>query len=344
MSREMQPSRSEYARFLAEITRRVATAHLRAAVTVNEKLLDLHWQIGKAIVDRQENAGWGDEVILRLAEDLKREFPGTRGFSRSNLFSMRQWYLAYRDSGISPTAIGQIPWGHNLLILNRIEDLEQRLWYVQETVRNGWSRSVLGHQIETDLYRRQAAATKDCNFARVLPRPQSDLAQELLKDPYQFDFLGLGTKIRERDLERALIDHLREFLIELGVGFAYVGSQYRLEVARKEYFIDLVFYHLRLRSLVAIDLKMEESRPGDAGQMSFYLSALDDLVKSPEDRPSIGIILCKSKDRTTVEYSLRDTSKPIGVSAYRLTNALPRELQESLPTLEQLERELERPS
>lgn len=230
------------------------------------------------------------------------------------------------------------------MILNKIDDHEERLWYVRETARNGWSRSVLEHQIESGLFHRQVTAPKDCNFARVLPRPQSDLAQELLKDPYHFDFLGLGPRTRERDLERGLIDHLREFLIELGVGFAYVGSQYRLEVASKEYFVDLLFYHLRLRGLVAIDLKMEEFKPGDAGQMNFYLSALDDLVKRPEDQPSIGIILCKSKDRTTVEYALRDTAKPIGVSAYRLTSSLPRELQDSLPTLEQLERELERPS
>lgn len=338
----LEPTRPEYARLLAEIRKRIRVSQLKTACSLNKHLLELYWQIGRTIAERQETSGWGDEVITRLAIDLKREFPTTQGFSRTNLFSMRKWYQAYRAAGISPALAGLIPWSHNLLIVNEIKDEDERAWYVQQTIRNGWSKRALSHQIEGRLYQRQARTEKDCNFGRVLPRPQSDLAEELLKDPYHFDFLGIGPDVRERDLERALVDHLREFLIELGIGFAFVGRQYPVQVAGRDYALDLLFYHLRLRCLVAIDLKMDAFEPEDAGKMNFYLSALDDLVKYPQDGPSIGIILCKSKDRTTVEYSLRDTAKPIGVSAYRLTTSLPREMQQSLPTLEQLEHELER--
>ena len=333
-------SRSEYTRFLADVKKRIATAQLRATSSLNQHLVLHYWQVGKAIVNKQEAAGWGDEIIPRLSADLGREFPGMKGFSRSNLFSMRKFFTTYRDDNC-PTAVGQLPWSLNILILNKIDNPEERLWYLNEALRNGWSRRVLDHQIDSGLYHRQARAAKDCNFSRVLPRLHSELAQELLKDPYHFDFLGLGPQAKERDLENALVEHLEEFLLELGVGFALIGRQHRLDVGGKEYRIDLLFYHLRLRSLVAIDLKMEEFKPGDAGQMSFYLSALDDLVKHPLDLPSIGLILCKSKDRTTVEYSLRDTARPIGVSAYRLTTSLPQELRDALPTIEQLERELE---
>ena len=338
------PRRGEYARFLAEVKKRILNARLGTARSVNRGLIGLYWQIGKAIVEKQESSGWGDEVIPRLARDLQGQFPGVRGFSRSNLFYMRKLFLIYREKGNCPDAIGQLPWSHNLLILNKIEDPNERHWYVEQSLENGWSSRILDYQIDSRLYQRQAGSLKDCNFPKTLPRPQSDLAQELLKDPYHFDFLGLGPKAKERDLERALVDQLSRFLLELGVGFAFVGRQYRLEVAGKDYSIDLLFYHLRLRCLVAIDLKMEDFRPEDAGQMSFYLSALDDRVRHPADQPSVGLILCKSKDRTTVEYSLRDSGKPIGVSAYRLTSSLPSELQGALPTIKQLERELEMPT
>jgi len=331
---------SEYSSFFTDIKERIQASQLRAASSLHGQLLDLYWQIGKTIVEQQESRGWGDAVLDRLSSDLKRSFPEMRGFSRSNLFGIRQFYLAYRLVGNCPTAVGQISWSHNLLLLNRVNLPEERAWYAEQTVIHGWSRRVLEHQISSGLYDRQATPLKDHNFDRTLPEPQSDLARELLKDPYHFDFLDLGSKMKERDLERALISHLQEFLLELGAGFAFIGRQYALEVAGHDYYIDLLFYHLSLRSLVAIDLKMESFRPEHAGKMNFYLSALDDRVRHGSDRPSIGILLCKEKDRTTVEYALRDTAKPIGVSAYRLTSTLPKELRGSLPTLEQFDRQL----
>ena len=330
----------DYARFLTDLKERVRAAQVRAVTSLNREMLTLYWEIGRAIVERQEKAGWGDAVIDRLSRDLRAEFPGIKGFSRDNLFRMRRWFLAYRDSPNCGAAAPQIPWYHNILILNKIRDPMAREWYLDQTLYHGWSRGVLNHQIETHLYERQALSEKTHNFARTLPLPQSDLAQELLKDPYHFDFLELGPKVRERDLERALTEHLREFLLELGVGFAFMGSQFRLEVGGRDYFVDLLFYHLRLRCHVAIDLKMDEFSPEDSGKMNFYLSALDDRVRRPEDGPTIGIILCREKDRTTVEFALRDTAKPIGVSEYRLTTRLPRELRECLPTAGQLRAEL----
>jgi predicted nuclease of restriction endonuclease-like (RecB) superfamily len=335
------PRPGEYARFLASIKERILGARLRAAASLNEAMLRLYWEIGKALAERQEKAGWGDGIIERLSKDLRQAFPEMRGFSRTNLFSMRQWYVAFRGEGRNcPESAGQIPWHHNLLIINRIKDRRRRLWYLQQTSRHGWSKRVLEHQIDSRLYERQTSPAKTHNFDRTLPPPQSDLARQMLKDPHHLDFLGLAPEARERDLEQALVVHLQEFLLELGVGFAFLGRQYRLEVGSRDYFIDLLFYHLRLRSLVSFDLKTEEFQPEDAGKMNFYLSALDDLVRPPEGRPSIGIILCRTKDRTTVEYALRDTTKPIGVSAYRLTSSLPEELRGALPTLEDLEQGL----
>ena len=222
----------------------------------------------------------------------------------------------------SPQAVAEIPWGHNVVLLEKLKDPAQRLWYAEKVVQHGWSRAVLVHQIELDLYGREGQAIT--NFPETLPSPQSDLAQQILKDPYVFDFLTLTDDARERELQRGLLEHLRDFMLELGVGFAFVGSQYHLEVDEKDYYIDLLFYHLKLRAFVAIDLKVEEFKPEFAGKMNFYLSAIDDRLRHPDDRSSIGIILCKARDKVTVEYALRDTRKPIGVSKYRLTAALPR--------------------
>jgi predicted nuclease of restriction endonuclease-like (RecB) superfamily len=229
----------------------------------------------------------------------------------------------------------EIPWGHNLQLLGKLKDPRQRLWYAQKTVQHAWSRAILVHQIELDLFGREGKAIT--NFPLTLPAPQSDLAQQTLKDPYVFDFLTLAEEARERDLERGLLEHLRDFMLELGVGFAFVGNQYHLEIDGKDYYIDLLFYHLKLRAFAVIDLKVEEFKPEFAGKMSFYLSAVDDLLRHRDDQSSIGIILCKSRGNVTVEYALRDTHKPIGVSEYRLTDALPQELRPSLPTIEELE-------
>jgi predicted nuclease of restriction endonuclease-like (RecB) superfamily len=331
---------SQYLSLFSDIKDRIARSQLRAAISLNQVILDLYWTIGRAITQQQKRQAWGDAVIDRLSKDLCRAFPYRKGFSKSNLFRMRQFYLAYPQVGICRTAVRQIPWSQNVVILARVQNQAQRVWYAEQSLRCGWSRNVLEHQIATDLYRRQTQRSKDHNFSRTLPSPQSDLAAEMLKDPYHFDFLGLGVEIRERELENALILHLQEFLLELGVGFAFIGRQYVLEVGGEEYKVDLLFYHLKLRSLVAIDLKMEAFRPEHAGKMNFYLSALDDLVRYKLDSPSIGIILCREKSRTTVEYSLRDTSKPIGVSAYKLTSTLPNELEGTLPTSVEFERSL----
>ncbi len=278
-------------------------------------------------------------MIDRLAQDLRREFPDMKGFSARNLKYMRAFAEAYPDKEFVQQPVAQIPWGHNVRTLDYVKDPAERIWYIRQTIEHGWSRNVLVHQIESGLYHRKGKAIT--NFDRTLPAPQSDLAREVLKDPYVFDFLGLTEDIRERELERQLIARIRDFLLELGVGFAFVGSQVHLEVGGEDFYLDLLFYHLKLRCYVVIELKTGEFKPEYAGKMNFYLSAVDDLFRHPDDRPSIGIILCKSKNKVIVEYALRDTTKPIGVSSYRLTRALPEELKESLPSVEELERELE---
>jgi len=261
-----------------------------------------------------------------------------KGFSRSNLLYMRAFAQAFPDEAIVQEALGQITWYHNVALLDKLKANEERLWYARQTVEHGWSRNVLVHQIESGLYRRMGGAIT--NFDRALPPPQSDLANQLLKDPYHLDFLDVTSSVQERELERALVERIREFLLELGVGFAFVGSQYHLEVDGDDYYIDLLFYHLKLRCYVVIDLKVTEFQPEFSGKMNFYISAVDDLLRHPEDRSTIGIILCKGKKKTAVEYALRDVNRPIGVSTYQLKDSLPKALEESLPTVEQLEMEL----
>jgi predicted nuclease of restriction endonuclease-like (RecB) superfamily len=277
-------------------------------------------------------------VIDRLAADLRREFPEVTGLSRTNLKYMRSLAEAYPGDEIGQQAVGQIPWGHNIVLLTRLDERVERLWYPAQAVQHGWSRAVLVHQIETGLHARQGQATT--NFERTLPQPQSDLARDLLKDPYNFGFLSLGTEVREQALERALVTHVRDFLLELGVGFAFVNSQYRLEVEGREYRLDLLFYHLRLRCFVIVELKVGPFEPEYAGKMNFYLAAVDDQLRSEGDQPSIGLILCKERNRVVVEYALRGTNQPIGVAAYRLTESLPQALRGAIPSPEELEREL----
>lgn len=354
-----------YPALLHELKRRIRAVQLEAAVSVNRELIALYWHIGKSIVERQRSEGWGKSVVDRLAGDLQREFPGVSGFSPSNIWRMRSFYLAWteevlaqpaRESGGAsklaqpvreldgqnlPQAAAEIPWGHNVILVEKVKAPAPRLWYARQTLEHGWSRAVLVHQIESDLFKRQGKAVT--NFQATLPPPQSDLAQQVLKDPYNFDFLTLDPDARERELEQGLLAHLRKFLLELGAGFAFVGEQHHLEVGGEDFYIDLLFYHLRLRCFVVIDLKMEPFKPEFAGKMNFYLSAVDDLLRHQDDQPGIGLILCKEKNRLVVEYALRDTRKPIGVSAYRITHRLPQRLKGSLPTVEQLEAELGKP-
>ena len=327
-----------YAQFLAALKRRIQTAQLHASLAVNQELVLLYWQIGRDILDRQERESWGAKVIDRLAADLKRAFPDMKGFSPRNLKYMRAFAEAWPDGTFVQAVLAQITWYHNLAILEKLAAAEDRIWYAKAAIQHGWSRNVLVHQIEAGRRHRQGKAV--ANFDRTLPSPQSDLAQDITKDPYNFDFLTLGDDAHERDLERGLLDHLRQFLLELGVGFAFVGSQYRLAIGNEEFYIDLLFYHLKLRAFVVVDLKMKAFEPEFAGKMNFYLSAVNDLLRHPDDQPSIGIILCKTRERFVAEYALRDINKPIGISEYRLAESLPEKLQGSLPTIEELENEL----
>jgi len=337
-----------YHEFLEDIKRRVAEARTQATLAVNRELIALYWCIGSLIVYRQQEQGWGSAVIERLSRDLRTSFPGVTGLSKSNIWRMRAFYLAYhaseelarpaRDSRETalPQAVAEIPWGHNIALIEKVKDHQQRLWYAAQTIEHGWSRAVLVHQIESDLYSRQGQALT--NFEHALPAPQSDLARELVKDPYHLDFLGLADDISERELERSLLDHLKEFLLELGKGFAFMGSQYHMEVGGQDYFLDLLFYNTILRAYVVIDLKVEAFRPEFAGKMNFYLNAVEDQLRHPDDQPPIGLILCKERNHVTVEFSLRGMDQPMGVSEYRL---LPREVQATLPSPEEWEAELE---
>lgn len=327
-----------YGDFLADLKSRIRSAQIKAALAVNRELTLLYWDIGRDILRRQAQEGWGAKVVERLAADLRLAFPEMRGFSARNLKYMRALAEAYPDPEFVQQVVARIPWGHNVRILDYAKDPREREWYLQQTLQHGWSRNVLVLHIESDHYRRKGKAVT--NFEATLPAPQSDLAQQVLKDPYSFDFLSLGDQAHERDLERGLSEHIRQFLLELGVGFAFVGSQYHLEIGEQDFYIDLLFYHYKLRCFVVIDLKMTEFKPEDAGKMNFYLSAVDDLLRHPDDQPSIGLILCKSKNKLIAEYALKDTRKPIGVSAYQLTEALPAQLKGSLPTIEELEAEL----
>jgi len=329
------PDTARYNAFFNALKTRIRTAQLRASVAVNQELILLYWHIGREILKRQQEEGWGSKVVNRLAQDLKQEFPDMKGFSRTNLLYMRAFAEAYPDEAIVQRNAGQIPWRHNQVILDKLKSLEERLWYAQKSLEGGWSRDILVMQIESGLYDRQGGAIT--NFERTLPKPQSDLAQQIVKDPYALDFLTLSDEAQERDLERGLVSHIRDFLMELGTGFAFVGSQYPLEVSGKEYRIDLLFYHIPLHRYVVIDLKMGEFEPQHSGQMSFYVAAVDNILRTERDDSTIGIILCKSKDRTTVEYALQGSNQPISVSSYQFQSKLPPALQKSLPTAEQLE-------
>ncbi len=329
-----------YTVVLEAVKARIRAAQLKAALAVNHELVSLYWHIGKEIMERQDKEGWGSKVVERLATDLHREFPGMGGFSRSNLLYMRAFAEAYREASIVQQLVGQIPWGHNVLLLTRVKKPGHRLWYAQATITNGWSRAVLDAQIATHAHRRQGKAIT--NFKRTLPADRSDLAQQTLKDPYTFEFLGIAADMRERDLEQALVDHIQKVLLELGSGFAFVGRQVVLKVGRKEYKVDLLFYHLKLRCYVVVDLKMEAFEPEHAGKMNFYLTAVDAQMSHPDDKPSIGLLLCKDNDKLVVEYALRDVAKPIGVAEWRtrLVATLPKRLRGALPSVKDIEREL----
>ena len=335
---EIIPLPSDYAGWLADLKARIHGAQQRAALAVNRELVLLYWQIGRDILARQDREGWGAKVIERLAQDLRSAFPDMKGFSRANLMYMRAFAEAWPDAAIVQQAVGQLPWGHNLVLLAKLKTPEQRLAYAQRAIEHGWSRNVLNIHIERRLLEREGRAVT--NFARQLPKSQSDLARESLKDPYLFDFLGVGDEAGERALEEAIVHHITRFLLELGAGFACVGRQVHLEVGGDDFFIDLLFYHLKLRCYMVVELKAGAFKPEHAGQLSFYLSAVDAQMKAEHDGPTIGLLLCKSKNKVVAEYALRDSTKPIGVAEYQLIEALPADLQSSLPSIEEIEQAL----
>jgi predicted nuclease of restriction endonuclease-like (RecB) superfamily len=348
--------RSDFAALLAEVKGRIQAAQTRAVLAVNAELVRLYWDIGRIIHDRQKRAGWGAAVIPRLARELHNELPDLKGFSERNIKLMVQLASEYprafptSDSiGQPPVAqlpsdpegqlpVAQVPWAHNVLLMQKVKDLPTRRWYMEQTLANGWSRNVLGLQIDARAHARHGKAVS--NFAALLPAPQSDLAQQALKDPYIFDFLTLTEPFQERELETELVRHLEKFLLELGQGFAFVGRQYRLDVGDEDFYIDLLFYHLRLRAFVVIDLKKGKFKPEYAGKLNFYCNVVNDRLKHPTDAPTIGLILCQTRDRLLAEYSFAGIDKPIGISTYELTRALPARLRSVLPTVEEIEAEL----
>lgn len=329
---------ADYADWLSQLKTRIHTAQQRATLAVNRELTLLYWSIGNDILERQNNQGWGAKVIERLVHDLRVAFPDMKGFSPRNLKYMRAFALAWPGTEFVQQAAAQLPWGHNLVLLDRLNTSDERRWYAAKAIEHNWSRNVLNIQIETHLLERSGKAVS--NFQDRLPQPQSDLARESLKDPYRFDFLGLRDEAQEREIESALVKHVTEFLLELGAGFAFVGRQVLLDVGGDEFFIDLLFYHLKLRCYVVIELKGGKFKPEHLGQLGFYLTAVDRQMKSEHDSPTIGLLLCKSKNKVVAEYALGDKTQPMGIAEYKLLESLPAELQTSLPSIEQIEREL----
>ncbi len=369
-----------YKQWLLQLKERVRSAQIKASLKVNAELLNLYWDLGREIQEKEKQIKWGNKLIEQLSKDLLTEFPDMKGFSVTNLYYIKRWFLFYNHPEITgqqavaqilpqlvaelpatkklpqpvaksgkktvqqpvapivPQLVGQIPWGHHREIITQCKDIKEALFYIQQTTQHNWSRSMLVHQMESGLYKRKGKALT--NFEYTLPKPQSDLANELLKNPYNFDFLQLGETASERDLETALTDHLIKFLLELGTGFAFIGRQQLLVVDNEDFFPDLLFYHTKLHCYVVVELKIDNFKPEYAGKLNFYLSAVDAQVKAEEDQPSIGLLLCKKAGKLIVEYSLKSMGKPIGVSEYRLTEAIPGKLKGKLPTIKQIEDEL----
>lgn len=323
----------KYKEILENVKTEILKSQYRAMQIVNKELIFMYWHIGKIIL---ENSKWGNKFIDNLSIDLKLEFPNIKGFSIRNLKNMKKFAEEYSDFEFVQSVTAQITWTHNVLLLDKIKDNETRKWYMNETVKNGWSVNLLEMQINSKLYERQAIAEKVTNFSNTLPDMQSDLAVQTMKDPYLFDFISLKGKAKELEIENAMINKIKDVLIELGKGFAFVGNEYKIIVSGKEYFIDLLFYHLKLKCYVVVELKARAFEPIDAGQLNFYLSAVDDLIKSKEDNPTIGLLLCKNKDNFTAEYALRNIKSPIGVSEYKLLEDIPEYLQSQLPKAEDI--------
>ena len=325
---------TEYKTLLSDIKQRIRDAQYQALKAVNKELISLYWDIGQMIVEKQKGETWGKSVVENLAEDLRNEFPGISGFSARNIWRMRDFYLAYHQNEILTPLAAEIGWSHNIIILSSCKDDLEREFYIRWTKKFGWTKAVLLHQIQNKTY--EKTLLNQTNFDETVSEEMLDQAKLAIKDEYIFDFLELGENYKERELERSLIAKVEDFLREMGGLFAFAGSQFRLEIDEKEFFIDLLLYHRRLRCLVAVELKIGEFQPEYVGKMQFYLAALDDLVKMPDENASIGLILCQSKTRTIVEYALRESNKPIGVSQYKITSELPDALKGELPEPEQI--------
>jgi predicted nuclease of restriction endonuclease-like (RecB) superfamily len=338
----MTEQQSDYRQWLASLKARLRSVQIKAAIAVQTELLQFYWDLGSDIVERQKSSTWGDGFLKQLSQDLMAEFPDMKGFSRRNLELVRQWYVFWTSfEPITKQLVSQlcsIPWGHNLAIISKAKTPDEALYYLKNTLEYGWSRNVLIHQIESGLYQREGKATT--NFMTTLPVPQSDLAQQVLKDPYVFDFLALTKEHTERELENGLVQHVTRFLLELGAGFAYMGRQVPVLVGERDFFLDLLFYHARLHCYLVIELKVGDFEPAHAGQLNFYVKAVDEQLRKEADQPTIGLLLCKSKDRLVAEYALSDIAKPLGISEYQLTRSLPESFKSSLPSIEDIEAEI----
>lgn len=334
----------DYAAWLADLKARIHRERLRVVLASNAVMVLLYWDIGRSILDKQADQGWGSRVIDRLAADLRDAFPEMKGFSPRNLKYMRAFAAAWSDRKIVQASLAQLPWYHHIALLEKLDSPEPRLWYAAKTLEHGWSRNILAVQIDTQAYRRHGKA--QTNFPATLPQPDSDMAVQVFKDPYLFDFLGTDAPRRETELEQGLVVHIQKFLLELGQGFAFVGRQVHLEIGGDDFYLDLLFYHLKLRRYVVIELKARKFQPGDGAQLGMYMTAVDRLLCHSDDKPTLGLLLVREKNRVMVEYALGGNIKPISVAEWdtRLTHALPEELQASLPTIEQIEAELAKPA
>lgn len=328
----------EYKKLLESIKEKVYKAQYEALKKVNKEHIALCWYIGEKIVEKQQLHNWGKSVVENLSKDLQKEFPGIQGFSSDNLWRMRKFYLLFKDNQKLAPMVQEISWAKNIIIMEKCKDDLEREFYIRMTQKFGWTKDVLIHQIENQSYEKYLL--NQTNFDKAVPEKYRHQAKLAVKDEYTFDFLELGDEHSERELEIGILNKIRKFLIEMGGYFSFIGNQYRVQVGDEEFFIDLLLYHRKLQCLVAVELKIGKFKPDYAGQMQFYLSALDDKVKLEEENPSIGIIVCKSKDRTIVEYTLKDVSKPVGVSTYKISRSLPKEMKQYLPAPGEIEKKL----
>jgi predicted nuclease of restriction endonuclease-like (RecB) superfamily len=328
----------DYSTFLVDIKKQIKLSQQKAFTAVNQEMILLYFTIGAMINSKQKELGWGAKVIDRLSADILKEFSDMSGFSPRNLKLMVQFYKEYSSDEIVQPVVAQIPWTHNIILIQKVKDRELRYWYMEQTLQNGWSKDVLSLMIKSEVHKR--AGNLVSNFKQILPPFESDLVQQSFKDPYRFDFLTITEPFREKELENSLIKHMEKFLIELGSGFAFVGRQYKLEVGDDEFYIDLLFYHLKLRCFVVVELKKGKFKPEYSGQVNFYCNAIDSVLAQKDDKPTIGLILCQEKNEIVAEYSLKNMSQPIGISEYQLTEVLPKEFESSLPSIEMIENEL----